>query len=124
MSILYFAAIILLGCIFSISIGGIVRRQDDEDWFTPEFERCQNELNSSQINGTVESLQATFSFFSCNDDCLSAAIDFNVCSGTGDAESSRRRCTSNRFSISCTTANIKIYSMTMESFVKLHLLMD
>ena len=94
MSISYFAALLLLGCIFTTSIGGIVRRQDDDDCSTPEFERCVN--YSSQFNGTlVEILQARFSFI-CSDDCLSAARDVAVCSGSGDAdESIRRQCTRN-----------------------------
>ena len=94
MSISYFAAFLLLGCIFTTSIGGIVRRQDDDDCFTPEFQRCQNESRSSQLNGTAENLQASLSVF-CSGDCMSAAIDFVVCSGIGDAEYVRRRCTRN-----------------------------
>ena len=94
MSISYFAALLLLGCIFTTSFGGIVRRQDDDDCSTPEFERCVNESTSSQLNGTLETLQATLSVF-CSDDCLSATIDFVVCRGIGDADYVRRRCTRN-----------------------------
>ena len=54
-----------------------------------------NESLSSLLNGTVESIQATLSFFCSNDDCLSAAIDVFVCSGIGDAEDFRRRCSRN-----------------------------
>ena len=88
MSISYFAALLLLGCIFTTSIGGIVRRQDNDDCSTPEFERCVNESNSS-------SLQATLSFFCSNDACFSIATEYFACLGTYDAESLRRRCTRN-----------------------------
>ena len=95
MSISYFAALLLLACIFTTSFSGIVRRQDDDDCSTPEYERCVNESTSSQLNGTLETLQATLSFFCNDEDCLAAAIDFVVCSGIGDAEYVRRRCTRN-----------------------------
>ena len=95
MSISYFAALLLLGCIFTTSIGGIVHRQDDDDCSTPEYERCQNESTSSQLNGTLETLQATLSFYCSREDCISAVIDVAVCSGTGNAESVRRQCTRN-----------------------------
>ena len=95
MSISYFAALLLLGCIFTTSIGGIVRRQDDDDCSTPEFERCNNESGSSQFNGTVESQQAILSFFCSNDACFSIATEYFACLGTEDAESLRRRCTRN-----------------------------
>ena len=94
MSISYFAALLLLGCIFTTSIGGIVRRQDDDDCSTPEYERCLNESNSSQLNGT-ENLQAILSFFCSNDACFSIATEYFACLGTRDAESLRRQCTRN-----------------------------
>ena len=98
MSISYFAALLLLGCIFTTSIGGIVRRQDNADCFTPEFARCVNESNSSELIGadmTAEMTRALLSFFCSNDTCLSAAIKYFACFGTYDAESLRRRCTRN-----------------------------
>ena len=94
MSISYFAAL-LLGCIFTTSIGGIVRRQDDDDCSTPEFSQCVNESNSSQFNGTIENLQAILSIFCSNDACFSIATEYFACLGTDDAESLRCRCTRN-----------------------------
>ena len=95
MSISYFAALLLLGCIFTTSIGGIVRGEHDDGCSTPEFERCLNESSaSSQLNQT-EYLQAIFSFFCSNDACFSILAEYLACSGAGDAESLRRRCTRN-----------------------------
>ena len=95
MSISYFAALLLLGCIFTTSIGGIVRRQDDDDCSTPEFERCVDESNSSSSNGTVEFIEGILSFFCSNDACFSSATEYLACMGEEDAESFRRRCTRN-----------------------------
>ena len=100
MSISYFAALLFLGCIFTTSIGGIFRRQDDE-CFTPEFSQCVEEanINRSEFNETLQGernyLEAILSFYCTREDCLSAAIEFNVCSGSGDADYVRRRCTRN-----------------------------
>ena len=96
MSISYFAALLLLGCIFTTSIGGIVRRQDNNDCLTPELERCLNESN-----GTLEDIQVILPFFCSNDACFSLATDYFVCLGTGDAESLRRRCTRNDDGVFC-----------------------
>ena len=87
MSISYFAALLLLGCIFTTSIGGIVRRQDD-DCNTPEFDRCVDESNSSQfddstLQGERDSLEALLSVFCPRGNCMAAAIEVFSCRGIG-----------------------------------------